>query len=187
MKPATAPLLLGIGSGLIVAALFVHLFSPAGPDTAPAATGGAVGAAPSPAGGDVPGTGTEPGRDPDSERDTDAAADPAADPETDPETETDADSRATPGQSPVRPAAPAVPGVPGTVTVTVPDGATGSTVAKLLREAGLVADEDGFLRFMQERQATTRLRVGTYSFGPDESLESILDRLTTGKTAPPAP
>lgn len=191
VKPATAPLLLGLGSGLVVAALFVHVLAPA----KPAGTDAGAAAAP-PVGGEAesPGMAVVPAAPAGDEADaaragttppSDAAAsEPSVPPASQSGDELPSEAGSAAAETPSRPEMPAVPAA---VTVTVPDGSSGATVAKLLYEAGVIDDEAQFIGLMRDRQATTRLRAGAYSFAAGESLEAVLDRLIAGKTAVPDP
>lgn len=183
LKPAIAPLLLGAGCGLVIAAMFVHLLSPvaAPPSTDPADGQRAV-AAPADGNDDDVAAATQHNPATAVAEEREAGQAPAAEPPADETADADdLDVAASP------PASPHMPAVPDVITVTIPDGASGATVAQLLREAGVIRDEDTFIGLMRERQATTRLRAGAYSFGPGEQLEAVLERLVAGKTALPDP
>jgi len=69
----------------------------------------------------------------------------------------------------------------GDITVHVPNGMTLSEVANLLSDSGVIQDKKEFLRAADKQGATKAIQYGKYSFNTKESLNSILDKLTTIK------
>lgn len=125
------------------------------------------------------------------EREPDGAADREPDGAAGADTERDGDDNPSASEPPDAAGRPADPPAPperpepphavelgdGIVEVTVPDGATATTVAELLAEAGVLVDEDGFLQLVAERQVSTRLRAGRHRLRAGDSFEAILEQL----------
>ena len=69
----------------------------------------------------------------------------------------------------------------GSISLRIPNGSNLTKVADLLLKAGVIPDEKAFLRAADKRGVTKIIQYGRYNFGPEESLDSIIDKLTTKK------
>ena len=68
-----------------------------------------------------------------------------------------------------------------TVNVTIAEGSGSKTIAKVLKENGLITSEIGFLLYLRKEDAATKLRPGDYSFGPGKvSTGDVLEELLVG-------
>lgn len=146
-------LLLGLGMGLMLAALLLWLQVgvqqavkvPSNPAPSPASSGPAV---PSPA----------------TRSSATAAPNPAA--------PTTAPAATAPG-------ATADPAPPADVVISVAPDEDFGTVALALKQAGLISDRQAFLVKVKEQEAAGRLQVGTYFFKPGTTETDILKVLIT--------
>jgi len=69
----------------------------------------------------------------------------------------------------------------GSISLRVPNGSTLSDVADLLDLAGVIEDRAAFLRAADKRGAAKTIQYGKYIFEKNESLDSVLKKLTTVK------
>jgi len=70
---------------------------------------------------------------------------------------------------------------PDAISVRIPNGINLSEVADLLSKTGVIEDKKGFLRAADKRGVTKVIQYGNYTFDLAESLDSIIDKLTTIK------
>ncbi|MCL6603061.1 MAG: hypothetical protein K6T94_09325 [Paenibacillus sp.] len=117
---------------------------------------------------------------------TDASTSPAVVPKavTTPEKAADPSVPSTPKDSVVKqPDSSTTPVTPevGSISLRIPNGSNLTKVADLLLKAGVIPDEKAFLRAADKRGVTKVIQYGRYNFDPEESLDSIIDKLTTKK------
>ncbi len=67
-----------------------------------------------------------------------------------------------------------------TVTVTIPDGSDGATIAKILKDAGLLTDTAAFFRSAQAQQAETLMKSGTYDIMGGLGVDELVKLLVSG-------
>ncbi len=65
-----------------------------------------------------------------------------------------------------------------TVKVVIPSGSTGSSIANILSEKGLIEDKEQFLAKMSELKLDTKLKCGEFEIGKNSTLEEILEIIT---------
>lgn len=65
------------------------------------------------------------------------------------------------------------------VTITIPEGSSGSTIVQQLVDTGVVSDSSSFLRAVQKQNAEQSLKPGTYHFltgsDPDEVVAQLVE------------
>ena len=66
------------------------------------------------------------------------------------------------------------------VTVTIPDGAGGSTIVQTLMDAGVISDSSAFLKAVQDQNADQKLKSGTYVFVTGSDPENVVKQLIEG-------
>jgi hypothetical protein len=150
----------GLGAGLLIAALAVKAVQPASEPPAEAVSQGALASAaqapakvpPAAAGGSKEGA-AGPGGAAEAAPDGSTAAVPA-----------EQEKKSTEQQ---------------TVTVVVAEGDLPETVARKLKEAGLIDDERAFLTRLSELGRDTRLQSGTFSIPTPASLDQVIEALTS--------
>ncbi|GIP33097.1 hypothetical protein [Paenibacillus sp. J2TS4] len=64
------------------------------------------------------------------------------------------------------------------VTVAIVAGMLASDVAAALETAGVIEDSHEFELRLKELKKTPKIRSGTYSFPPGESIDAIIDRIS---------
>lgn len=76
-------------------------------------------------------------------------------------------------------------GVPAgqTVTVTIPDGADGSTILQTLEDAGVVTDSRAFQQAVQSQNADQKLKSGSYTFTTGMDPADVVKQLVQGPNA----
>ena len=65
-----------------------------------------------------------------------------------------------------------------TVKVVIPSDSTGSGIANILYEKGLIEDKGQFLAKMSELKLDTKLKCGEFEIGKNNTLEEILNIIT---------
>lgn len=70
-----------------------------------------------------------------------------------------------------------------TVEVTIPDGASGDTIAKALSEAHVIEDPKDYYAAVKKLNADMSLKPGTYSFKTGQDAASIVKQLMEGPNA----
>lgn len=66
------------------------------------------------------------------------------------------------------------------VTITVPEGSSGSTIVQQLVDAGVVSDSASFLRAVQKQNAEQSLKPGTYHFVTGSDPNDVVSQLVEG-------
>ena len=66
------------------------------------------------------------------------------------------------------------------VSVTIPEGSGASAIAEDLADAGLISDPGAFKKRVNERQADTQLKPGTYAFVGGATADELIDGLIAG-------
>lgn len=66
------------------------------------------------------------------------------------------------------------------VTVTIPDGAGGSTIVQTLMDAGVISDSSAFLKAVQTQNADQKLKSGTYVFVTGSDPANVVRQLVIG-------
>lgn len=69
-----------------------------------------------------------------------------------------------------------------TVNLVIPEGASGSEVAVLLFERGLIDSERDFKRRLMDLKLDRRIIYGVYSIPEDDGIDSIIERITKGNS-----
>lgn len=69
------------------------------------------------------------------------------------------------------------------VTISVPDGSGADVVAQLLYDNGVIASKSEFLATVRRTQTEASLKSGAYTLVTGDSLENIVNLLTTGPNA----
>ena len=87
-----------------------------------------------------------------------------------------ADGKVAPPEGVVR--TPAPDPKPLTLTFVVEDGEAAPTIAAKLHGAGLITDEEAFLRRVVDRRVDTRLKAGTFIISTGATLDEVIDSLT---------
>lgn len=157
-------LLVGLGSGLMVAALVVSVIDGAPQPPAPGPTQGQTASnepenpAPTPTGGE-PATGEQPNTGNPSTPANPAGEEPAGESSTPP-------APATPGAEPTK------------VTLTIEPGSSSQEIAAVVMEAGLVATEQEFLDMVTELGVETGLKAGTFTIPAGATVEEVVTVLT---------
>lgn len=67
------------------------------------------------------------------------------------------------------------------IRVVVESGSTPNSIAKELKQKGLIRDENAFLIYTQIAKVRDDLKAGTYNLKPSESLPEIINHLVGGK------
>lgn len=80
---------------------------------------------------------------------------------------------AKPGSTPTAPAGTSI-------TLEIKSGASGYSIAKQLKEQGLIGDINTFIKRVEEKKAGTKLRSGTFKFTGGMSLDEVI-KVLTGK------
>ena len=70
------------------------------------------------------------------------------------------------------------PAPTGDVKFEVPKGSSASKIADLLRQAGLIDDQQEFLKVLTEKKADTKLKAGTFTIPAGSTVEEIINILT---------
>lgn len=73
---------------------------------------------------------------------------------------------------------------PGLRRVTIPPGSSGSQIARLLEEAGVITDRGEFLALALAEGADVRFRAGTYVFKTSEPVGEVIKKLRRGPSEP---
>lgn len=100
---------------------------------------------------------------------------PAAQPEK-PRTDPKPEPEKPPATQPPTPTPP--PPRPANVTFTVEPGSTSQEIAADLKEAGLIEDEQDFLKLVVAYGVETSLKAGTFVIPTDASVDAVLAKLT---------
>ncbi len=81
------------------------------------------------------------------------------------------------------PEAPATPqaAVNGIVAVRIPAGSTLTETAQLLAKAGVIKEQNEFLKTAMSRKINAKIQYGSYNFTKGESVNSIIEKLITVK------
>ncbi|MBN2307134.1 endolytic transglycosylase MltG [Candidatus Peregrinibacteria bacterium] len=69
------------------------------------------------------------------------------------------------------------------VTVTVPEGATGSEVADLLYEKGLIKSPTAFNFYLRQNDLSNELKAGRFVFRESDDMARIVEILASGKSS----
>lgn len=69
------------------------------------------------------------------------------------------------------------------VTVTIPDGSSGSLVAALLKEKDLIRSEEAFIFYLRQQDLGSQLKAGRFVFQENYSLPKIVDILVKGESS----
>lgn len=69
-----------------------------------------------------------------------------------------------------------------TINLVIPEGASGSKVAALLFEKGLIDNERDFEKRLMDLKLDRRIIYGVYSIPEEEDMDSIIERITKGST-----
>ncbi len=85
--------------------------------------------------------------------------------------------------SPETTEAPAVTpsGTVQTITITIPSGATGFSIAKALKEKGLITDVNAFIKHVEDLKLGNKLTAGTFKFKTDMTEEQIIKKIANVK------
>jgi cytoskeletal protein RodZ len=70
---------------------------------------------------------------------------------------------------------------PAGTTVLIVNGMTSSEVSSLLFDKGVITDQKAFDKELSQLKLTRIVRIGTYSFLPNENVEDIINKITTRK------
>ncbi|MFZ5824577.1 MAG: hypothetical protein ACOY94_09640 [Bacillota bacterium] len=109
------------------------------------------------------------------------AEQPKADPPADAPPATQPPATQPPGTQPpvTQPPAPTTPPPqPANVTFTVEPGSSSQEIAANLKAAGLINDEEEFLKLVVAYGVETRLQAGTFVIPTDASVDKVLETLT---------
>lgn len=68
--------------------------------------------------------------------------------------------------------------VPQVVTIKIPDGSIGSSIAKILLENNLIKSSSEFLNRATERKLDSKLRSGTFKIPSSATLDEVINILT---------
>ena len=164
-------LLVGFGAGLLLSALLLPLIAP------PAAPV-------SPEPGQEPGVVLGPGRqdpgaaNPGGQNPGGTGSEPSTEPVLPPTAEPGSGEEEPPAPPETQPGPESEPGRPATVSVTVEMGSSSQDIAALLREAGLIGEEEEFLAVVRELGVETQLQAGTFDIPSDASPVEIVNILT---------
>lgn len=90
----------------------------------------------------------------------------------------EAPSNASSAENPSVPEAPAVEPQKVSVEYKVVYGTTLTGLAEGLHKAGVISDEDDFIKKANAKKVTTKIRTGTYYFNIGEDYTSIIAKLT---------
>lgn len=71
-----------------------------------------------------------------------------------------------------------MPGKDNTVNVDIPEGASGSDVAALLSEIGLIEDEEAFKKRLMDLRLDRRIIYGVYNIRDGEDIDNIIVIIT---------
>ncbi len=69
------------------------------------------------------------------------------------------------------------------ITVNVPEGSTGSQIASLLRDEGLIKSEDAFSFYLRQNGLSDQLKAGRFIFQENHGLDEIVQILVEGKSS----
>ncbi|MBU0706359.1 endolytic transglycosylase MltG [Patescibacteria group bacterium] len=69
------------------------------------------------------------------------------------------------------------------ITVSVPEGATGSDVADLLYEKGLIKSVSAFNFYLRQNELSDQLRAGRFVFQENFTMPRIVEMLASGKSS----
>lgn len=69
-----------------------------------------------------------------------------------------------------------------TINLVIPEGASGSKVATLLFEKGLIDNERDFEKRLMDLKLDRRIIYGVYNIPEEEDMDSIIERITKGST-----
>lgn len=69
------------------------------------------------------------------------------------------------------------------VEVTIPTGSTVTEISSKLKKAGLIRESWAFEWYVRSHDLRDKLKAGTYSFAPSQSIPDIADTLAQGKVA----
>ena len=72
---------------------------------------------------------------------------------------------------------PVQPDANGKITVEIPKGSSAGGIARILKEAGLIADTDAFMETVEQLGATMKMKYGTYKIPQGSTAEEIIDIL----------
>ncbi len=102
---------------------------------------------------------------------------PAADP--DPAGAQKPDEQAKPAETETPPAVtPPEPPKPANVTVTIEPGSSSHDIASTLKAAGVIADEQEFLRLVEAYGVETSLKAGTFVIPTDATVDQVIEQVT---------
>ncbi len=65
----------------------------------------------------------------------------------------------------------------GSYIVEIPKGSSAYGIAKLLKEQGIISNEDAFMEKAEEMGATLKMKYGTYRIPKGSSAEEIINKL----------
>lgn len=69
------------------------------------------------------------------------------------------------------------------VKVTIPASASAEEIAALLKEKGLIRNEQAFLHYCKGAGVDSMLKAGLYTISPSESVQDIASKIARGETA----
>ncbi len=64
------------------------------------------------------------------------------------------------------------------VTITIPSGSAGSTIAQILVDAKVISTKDAFLNMVEEMGVAGRLKAGTFTIPAGSDLAEIIEIIT---------
>lgn len=67
------------------------------------------------------------------------------------------------------------------ITVTIPSGATGFSIAKALKEKGLIEDVNAFIKHVEDLKLGNKLTAGTFNLTTDMTEEQIIKKIANVK------
>lgn len=70
-----------------------------------------------------------------------------------------------------------------TVSITIPDGATLRESANLLKQQKIIKNAWAFERYVRNKDASDKIKAGTYNLSPSYSVQEIVSIITEGKVA----
>lgn len=67
------------------------------------------------------------------------------------------------------------------ITITIPSGATGFSIAKALKEKGLIKDVNAFIKHVEALKLGNKLTAGTFNLTTDMTEEQIIKKIANVK------
>ncbi len=84
-------------------------------------------------------------------------------------------------EEPSTPSPAAVIDAPTDKTIVIENGMTSSQVSRLLFNEGIIKDEKAFDNSLSHLKLDRIIRVGSFTFLPEESVDDIINKITTRK------